>query len=247
MTVLLALWMATVSLSQAPVPASAPKPDLLEQIACAPSGLTAPPAARLRVLGGYVHGRIMFGPGDAVILSAGTSQGLQRGQQFFVRRPVLDASTRQPKVGALYGVHTAGWVTVVDVKDSLAIATVTHACDGILEGDFLEPFVPPVMPSPALAGTPDYEHPGRIVLADERRQTGYPGLVMLMNRGTDHDVRAGQVLTIYRETLDGRGPIIDIGRATVLRANAQSSLVRIDSSREAVYLGDLAAIHRITQ
>jgi hypothetical protein len=186
----------------------------------------------------------MFGPGDAVIIYAG--EHVQRGQQFIVRRPILDASRKQPKAGALYGVHTAGWLTVVDVKDMMAVATVTHACDGILAGDYLEPFAPPVLPGEALAGAPDYGHPGQIVLADERRQTGYPGLVMLMNRGSDHDVRAGQLLTIYRETLGGLGPILDVGRATVLRVSAQSSLIRIDSSREPVYLGDLVAIHRIT-
>jgi hypothetical protein len=230
--------------SQDPARAASPNPAVLEQIACAPGGLPAPAAASMRVLGGSVHGRIMFGPGDAVIIYAG--EHVQRGQQFIVRRPILDASRKQPKAGALYGVHTAGWLTVVDVKDMMAVATVTHACDGILAGDYLEPFAPPVLPGEALAGAPDYGHPGQIVLADERRQTGYPGLVMLMNRGSDHDVRAGQLLTIYRETLGGLGPILDVGRATVLRVSAQSSLIRIDSSREPVYLGDLVAIHRIT-
>jgi hypothetical protein len=248
-TVLIAVWILSLSmpqtLSQAATPA--PKPDLLEQIACAPTGVPVPPVGALVVLGGYVHGRIMFGPGDAMIVSAGTSHGVQKGQQYFVRRPVHDSSSKQPKVGALYGVHTAGWVTIVDAKDTMAVATVTHACDGILEGDYLEPFVAPVLPSSALTGAPDYEHPGRILLADERRQTGYPGLVMLMNRGSDDGVRGGQMVSIYRETLNGQGPIIDVARGTVLSASPQSSLVRIDSSREAVYLGDLVAIHRITQ
>ena len=79
------------------------KPPLLDQIACAPMGLPAPPPAGLRVLGGYVHGRLMFAPGDALIVNAGTGQGLQPGQQYFVRRLVNDASKKQPKVGALYG------------------------------------------------------------------------------------------------------------------------------------------------
>jgi hypothetical protein len=223
------------------------KPPLLDQIACAPMGLPAPPLAVLRVLGGYVHGRLMFAPGDALIVNAGTGQGLQPGQQYFVRRLVHDASTKQPKIGALYGVHTAGWITIVDVKDTMAVATVTHACDGILEGDYLEPYVEPALPSPALTGSPDYAHPGRIVLADERRQSGYPGLVMLVDRGTDHGVTPGQTLTVYRETLGGQGPLLDLGRATVLSASAQSALVRIDSSREAIFVGDLVAIHRITQ
>jgi hypothetical protein len=69
---------------------------------------------------------------------------------------------------------------------------------------------------------------------------------MLMDRGVDDGVRPGQLLTIYRETLNGQGPLLDVARATVLSANAKSSVVRIESSREAVYIGDLVAIHRIT-
>lgn len=243
MTLLVALSLLT--LSQDAAGPSGMKPDVMEAMACAPSGLPAPAVAGMRVLGGYVHGRIMFGPGDAVIVYAGDR--VQVGQQFFVRRPVRDSYTKRPKTGAIYGVHTAGWLTVVDVKGTLAVATITHACDGVLEGDYLEPFVAPVLPTPALTGAPDFGHPGRLILADERRQTGYPGLVMVMNRGTDHDIRAGQIVTVYRETLNGQGPIIDLGRGTVLSASGQSSLVRIDSSREALYVGDLVAIHRITQ
>jgi len=33
----------------------------------------------------------------------------------------------------------------------------------------------------------------------------------------------------------------------VLNVRPQTSLIRIDATREAVYLGDLVAIHRITQ
>jgi hypothetical protein len=247
MTLLIALWM--LSMPQAPAQDATPAPrlDLLEQISCAPSGLPVPPLAGMRVVGGYVHGRIMYGPGDALIINAGVAQGVQRGQQYFVRRPVIDASIKQPKEGALYAVHTAGWITIVDAKDNMAVATVTHACDGLMEGDFLEPYVDPVLPAAALTGSPDFEHPGRILLADEHRQTGYPGLVMLMNRGSQDGVRPGQTLTIYRETLNGRGPVLDLARGTVLTVTQQSSLVRIDSSRDAVYLGDLVAIHRITQ
>ena len=241
----LMLWSPPQALSPAPVPGPHIA-GLLERLACAPLGLPAPPVAGLRVLGGHIHGRYMFGPGEATIISGGTNQGVQRGQQFFVRRVVADNSTKQPKTGGLYGVHTAGWVTIVDAKENMAVASVTHACDGILEGDYLEPYTAPVLPTVSLSGAPDFEHPGQIVLADERRQTGYPGLVMMMNRGTDHAVRAGQGVTIYRETLGGQGPIVDVGRATVVSANPQSSIVHITSMRDVIYLGDMVAIHRIT-
>ena len=103
---------------------------------------------------------MMFGPGDAAVVNAGKAQGIQPGQQYFVRRLIIDAMQKQPKVGAFYGVHTAGWITIVDAKDTMAIATVTHACDGILEGDFLEPYAEPLLPPAPETGAPDYEHPG---------------------------------------------------------------------------------------
>jgi len=94
---------------------------------------------------------------------------------------------------------------------------------------------------------PDFAHPGRIVMADERRQMGYPGLVMLLNRGSDHGIRAGQGITLFRETLNGEGPAFTVGTATVVGVTPQLSMVRIDYARDAVHVGDLAAIHRITQ
>jgi len=159
---------------------------------------------------------------------------------------VTDPATPQPKEGALYGVHTAGWVTVVDVKEAMAVARVTHACDGVLEGDYLDPFVPPALPPAALTGAPDYENPGHIVMGDELRQTASAGMFLFMDRGADNGVRAGQVLTIYRPTLNGQGPLLDVARATVLSASTKTAVLRVDNSREGIYLGDLVAIHRIT-
>jgi hypothetical protein len=138
-------------------------------------------------------------------------------------------------------------VTIVDARDDMAVAQVTHACDGMLVDDYLEPFTEPVTPQPALGGEPDYEHPARIVMADQTMQTGSAGTLMLINRGTDAGVRAGQTLTIYRATMEGAGPSLDVGRATVLSVRPQTALMRVDSSRTEVYIGDLAAIHRIQQ
>jgi hypothetical protein len=249
---LMALWTMSMSLAggaeQPPTNLIASGQNIREQIACAPTNLPAPPIGGLRVLGGYTHGRIMFGPGEPLIINAGTAQGIKPGQQYFVRRHVRDAFTPATANFIPISVHTAGWVTIVDAKDNLAVATVTHACDGVIEGDYLEPYVDPIVPqASAVGGAPDFEHPGQIVMADERRQTGYPGLLMLVNRGSDHGVRAGQAITIYRETYNGHGPIVDVGRATVVSVRPQTALVRIDSTRDAVYIGDLAAIHRITQ
>jgi hypothetical protein len=48
-----------------------------------------------------------------------------------------------------------------------------------------------------------------------------------------------------KETLTG--PVFDVARATVLSVDPQTSVLRIDSSRDAVVVGDLVAVHRVTQ
>jgi hypothetical protein len=218
--------------------------NIAEQIACGPMSLPGRPTGGMRVIGG-AQGRIMFGPGDGLVINAGTRQGIQKGQMYFVRRYVNDHYTPASADFVPHSIHTAGWITVVDAKDDTAIGQVTHACDGILLDDYLEPFTDPVVPAPALGGAPDYDHPARVVMGDQTMQTGAAGTLMLVNRGSDHGVRAGQALTLFRPTMDGAGPILDVGRATVLSVRPQTSLMRIDSSRDAVYVGDLAAIHRI--
>jgi len=219
---------------------------ITEQIACAPMSLAAPPVNTTRVVGGQVQGRMMFGPGEPLVINGGTAQGIAPGQQYFVRRYIVDRFTPASRDFRPFSIHTAGWVTIVDARDTMAVATVTHACDGVLEGDYLEPFAEPVVPASAAEAQPDFEHPARIVMADERRQAGYPGLVMLLNRGSDHGIRTGQAITVFRESVQG-GPVLTLGTATVLRVFGQTSAVRIDSSRDVIFVGDLAAIHRITQ
>jgi hypothetical protein len=226
------------------LPALAPG-VLADQIACAPMSPPAPPTSHLRVSGSYQHGRMMFATGDSFIVDAGAKEGLQRGQVFFVRRWVRDMFTPASPDFTPISIHTAGWVTILDTREETAVAQVTHACDAILDGDYLEPYTEPAVPTAIADGEPDFDHPARIVMGDQTLQTGSPGVMMLINRGSDQGVKAGQTLTIYRETLEGAAPSYDVGRGTILSVQAQTSLIRIDSSRGAVYVGDLAALAKI--
>jgi hypothetical protein len=237
------LWLALMLVAQEP--AIAGGQDLREQIACAPMSPKEPPARVLRISGSADHGRIMFGPGDAVVVNGGTQQGIQKGQVYFVRRQVRDNFTPVWPDFIPVSIHTAGWVTIVDSSEFVSFATITHACDGVLYGDYLEPFTSPVVPPAAFGGEPDYANPARIVMGDERRQTGSPGQVMLMNRGSEQGVRAGQTLTLYRPTMSGIGPVLTVGHATIVSVRSETAVFRIDDSREAVYVGDLVAIHRV--
>lgn len=221
---------------------------LHEQLQCAPQMLPNAPLIGIRVIGTYERNRTMFAPGDGLVIDAGATQGIKPGEQFFVRRLVNDEFIGGETSGlGPVSVHTAGWVTVVDVRDTMSVAQVTHACDGIIKGDYLEPFVDPADPPERPEGAPDYDHSGRIVMGDERRQTGSAGTLMVCDRGTEADVHTGQTVTIFRDTLGGIGPVYQVGRATVVSVQAHSATLRIDTSREAVYIGDRIAINRITK
>ena len=75
-------------LAQAPAPAGGV--GFRERLACAPMNAPAPPVDGMRVSGSATHGRIMFGPGDTVVVNAGLQQGVQKGQIYYVRRHVRD-------------------------------------------------------------------------------------------------------------------------------------------------------------
>lgn len=229
------------------------------QLACAPMRLPATPNQALRVLGTYEHGRLLFGPNDAVVVNAGTNQGLRPGQQYYVRRVVHDRFTGWTMPSSAISIHTSGWVRIDEAQADASVATIVQACDGVMYGDYLEPFADPVLPADTrVTGEPDFDHPAHIAMGDEKRQTGAPGALMMLDQGADHGLRAGQTITIYRAAprdpmrMTGYGPTLEapapterVGSARVLSVLPQSAVVRIESSREAIYVGDFAAVHRI--
>jgi hypothetical protein len=82
------------------------------------------------------------------------------------------------------------------------------------------------------------------LLGDDRRQMGATGDLMVFDRGSDHGVRNGQRLTIFRETVGGAGPVARVGEATAMIVSPETTVIRIDRSTDAIYVGDLIAIHR---
>jgi hypothetical protein len=47
--------------------------------------------------------------------------------------------------------------------------------------------------------------------------------------------------------MGGVGPVSEVGKATVVSVRPQNALLRIDSTHDAVYIGDRVAINRITK
>lgn len=220
--------------------------DYAAELACGARAAAAPPDMSIRISAGRERGKALFGPDETLVINAGTARGVKVGQEYYVRRVIDDrfvatAGDNVPRSS----IHTAGWVRIEDAQTDSAIATVIKVCDAIEQGDYLELFVKPTVPAASEnAGDPDFANPGHLVLGDERRQMGAAGDLMVLDRGSDHGLRAGQHLTVFRTTGNGTGPIARIAEATVVATHPETSTIRIDKTSDAVNVGDLVAIHR---
>ena len=228
---------------QAP-PASARLSGIPRDVACAAASPLVRPFTPLKIVAGKEAVRSLFGTGEHVVLNAGTGQSLKAGDELYVRRVIQDEFTK-PVAGSTppVSIHTAGTLQIVETQADTSLAVVTYSCDGIMVGDYVEPFQPPALPASTAGAKPDFERPGHLILGDEKRQIGGAGEFMVFDRGSDHGVRPGQQLTIFRTTVAG-GPIQTVGTAMVYVVHPQTSAVRIERSVDAVYVGDLVAIHR---
>lgn len=214
-------------------------------VACAPPPVLASvPADASHIIGSQdTVKRTVFGTPEVLVVSGGTDRGLSLGQEYFIRRVVRSAETYRDKLP--HQVLTIGWLRVVAVNATTAIASVDHACGDILAGDFIEPFQAPTLPEGDVTAIdttrePDFTSIGKVLYgADEKRSAG-AGEFMLIDRGMDKSVAVGEHYAIYRQLKVTGAPLTSIGEATVVSLGPTMALVRINRARDAVFSGDLA-------
>ncbi len=258
---------AVPALAQAPPTPSAdtelvpPPAWAFNDVACAPA--LAPEkrdkknVPALRVVGVQdLAIRELLGPGDTLIISAGSNAGLQSGQRFFVRRLIPAVATTGPTPRAT--IHTSGWVQILGVDTLISTATVVHACEGILFDDYLEPFVSPMVAARPLPGsTPQYDNMGHIVTGIEGVHTAASGNVMTIDRGSNSGVVLGQRYIVFRDKrkqhIDTTGrskvfaaaannsPLVEVGHVLVVAVREDDATVQVLASRDAITNGDLIA------
>jgi hypothetical protein len=245
--VLAAVCVLSLAAAAARAQDAAPMTPIEIAVACAPppSFDAAPPGA-LRVIGTQdPQPRQLAGNRDLLVINGGTMAGVQLGQQFYIRRPNRfgTASTRLS-----LGVRTLGWIRIVAVNESTAIASVDHACAGIIERDYLMPYVPPVVPAGAdrdePAGEPDFTALARVLIGDEDRQAAGAGEFVLIDRGADQGLTPGTRLAVYRDVRIAGMPLASVGEAVVISVGPIASLTRITRARDAVVSGDYVAIRK---
>jgi hypothetical protein len=215
--------------------------------ACAlPPTVGDPPENAPRVIGSQdTTKRRLLGSRDLLVIDVGTSNGLQLGQQFYVRRP---SRFRMGTDGRTRAASTLGWIRVVAVNESTGIASVDQACGGIIAGDYLEPFVAPVLPPDAdrddRTGEPDFTALARIIIGNEDRLSAGAGDFMLIDRGTEQGVTPGVRFAIYRDVGIPGIPLASVGDGIVITTGNSVAVTRITRARDAVISGDYVAIRK---
>lgn len=230
---------------RAPAAAATHIPRDVLTLACAPGIIYEPPVISLRLTGGqdgFV--RRTYGPGDLVTINGGTENGIEVGQEYFVRRVQVVRS--QPITKATpAGVGTAGWIRVYAVDKRLSLATIVYACDTIYVDDYLEPFVLPTVATPAAdAGEAQRSNYGRILFGAERRQTFAKGDFFIVDRGSDHGVTVGSRFVVYRDKQQAENFLFDLGEAVAVDVQPESSTLQVTVSRDVLRAGDYVAIRK---
>jgi hypothetical protein len=241
------------AISLAPLSAQAP-PDVLTAaqtaLACGPPPSVEPPAPNApRILGAQDSSpRTLLGPQDLLVIGGGTQAGLQLGQKYFIRR-AAGANIGRPADAYGYMGHrgrpinvTAGWVRIVALNETTSIAMVDHACDAIFQNDYLEPFEAPSVPAAAdrqdSTDELDFTSLARVVAGRENRHIAAPGDYVVIDRGSDHGLAAGERLAIYRDVRIPGMPLAALGEAVVMSSGRNTAVIRINRAGHAVMTGD---------
>jgi hypothetical protein len=211
-----------------------------------PPSYDGPPEHALLIIGSQdAMPRSLFGNRDLLVIGGGTADGVQLGQQFFVRRSSRFGSTQG---GRGHSSKTLGWIRVVAVNESTAIATVDHVCGGMVRTDYLDPFIAPVLPAGAdrdeAPGEPDFTSLSRIVIGNEDRTHVGAGDFALIDRGSEQGLIAGTRFAVYRDVGPAGMPLASIGEGIVISMGPSMALTRITRVRDAVRNGDYVALRK---
>jgi hypothetical protein len=227
-----------------PPPVVTPVPDHDRDSICGPakSGGTAEFFGTIRSRR-YAAGNTLYAKGDELFIDGGTANGLAVGRNVVARRTYHVSGDPRGATGE----HTAGVLQIVAAGERASVAVVIYACDELMRGDRLAAFNPEPIRTPEPAGMPAYDHAARILLADVGQLIGAPRRLMVIDRGSDHGIRVGQRLTLFRRARLGAGARSVVGDAVVVAVRIDSATIRIEGATDVISLGDWAAPQQASQ
>ena len=185
----------------------------------------------------YGEDKGLYAQDDQLIIDGGTLKGLAVGQNLAARRRFRAGDAPNAPVGE----HTAGVLQIVAAGERASIAVVIYTCDEMMRGDELAAFAAEPVRAAEPVGTPAFDHAARILFADAGQLIGAPRRLMVIDRGRDGGVHAGQRLTLFRRSRLGGGTPTSVGDAVVVAVRADSATIRVERATDAIAFGDFAA------
>jgi hypothetical protein len=169
---------------------------------------------------------------------------MEVGREYYVRR--LQTAPRMPiSREAPATVRTTGWIRVYAVDDELSLATVTHACDTIEVGDYLEPFELPVIPTVSTdRSKPERDNYGRVLVGADRRTNFGKGDYFVIDWGSDRGVEMGSNLVLYRNKHQDQNFLFEIGEAVAVQVAPGLSTAQVTVSLDAIHEGDYVGLRK---
>jgi len=236
---------ATATAQTGPAWAATHLPADVLSLACAPSAASEMPAVPLRITGGQsLESRVSAAPSELITINAGRANGMQVGQQFFVRRILKDrdqAVSRETPAT----VQTAGWIRVYAIEEEMSLATIVYGCDAVLVGDYLEPFaLPVVVPRTATKGKPERDNYGRVLPGKDRRRTYGAGEFIVIDRGSDHGITPGSQFVVYHDKKEDGNFLYHVAEAVAVEVRENSATLSVTSARNVVSADDYVAMRK---
>jgi hypothetical protein len=235
-----------ITLAPPPAPIFGPKTVLAAHVICTDVPVSAHDLPALHIVAPYSSDPREFAARETiVVLNGGTPQGLMAGQRFYARRLLPPRNGAPVSPVDLGAVHTAGWLTVVAADEHSALARVDYACDAIMAGDYLEPFVEVMLPAEVadVRTKPDFSDLGRVLQGVNRHESFGAGDFLSIDRGATYGIANGARVAFYRDRRNGM-PLIEIGTGVVIEVSTETSKVVVDRAQFEVVLGDYVAMRR---
>lgn len=214
-------------------------------MACAPAVAYEQSSVPLRITGGQAaEVRVTATPGDLITINAGSKNGIEVGQQFFVRRVQeiygTKVSRRTPGI-----IRTAGWIRVYAVDEDMSLATIVYGCDVIEVDDYLEPFtMPTVVPRAPKKGKPERDNYAKVLVGNDGHFAFAKGDFFTIDRGKDHNIVPGSQFVIYRNKRESGNFLSEIAEAMAVDVRDDTATLTVTRSRDAIQDGDYVSMRK---
>lgn len=215
-------------------------------VACTDVPVPSQPDPRLIITGArFPDNRVMAVRGQEIDLNRTPNDGLAVGQRYAVRR--VQALPLFPGPGdRAAAIRTAGFVTITLIDENNALANVDFACTAIQEGDYLDVYAEPALPTaaaPEMETLPDWDDRAEILTGTDGKALFGDGDTLTIARGSSHGAQPGQRFSIWRD-FHNKMPLYYIGDIVIMETGERTSKAVVVKAVDAIVTSSDVAIPR---